>query len=94
MIENYVLQPSNCFAYKAIYGNVPEMKVGAEQHVFDEKKYSSQEHIFLGRLEAMDSRYRPFVLQMYANPIVSKCEFASYATYADSLQQQTEALKS
>ncbi|MGI1678622.1 MAG: 1-acyl-sn-glycerol-3-phosphate acyltransferase [Cellvibrionaceae bacterium] len=90
IIENYVLQPSNCFAYKALHGEVPDVTVGAEQHVFEERKNKSQELIFTGRLQAMDTPYRTIVQEMYANPIVSKLEFSKLAAYSDKLKQQNE----
>lgn len=88
VINNYVLQPSNCFAYQALHGELPDnIKVGASQNPFDEKQFQVEKQIYKERVKAIDERYRPFVHQMYANPIVSKLEFASLSSYSDRQQQ-------
>ncbi len=92
VIENYVLQPSNCFAYKAIYGKTPDVKVGAEQRPFDENKYKSEAHIFAERLRTIDPRYRNLVREMYANPIVSKLKYENLTVAPERLSSQEEPL--
>lgn len=84
VVGNYVLQPSNCFAYRAIYGTVPEVKVRAEGIPFREEDFPQEARIFTERLRAIEPKYRQFVRQMYANPVVSKLE----------LQNQPAATKS
>lgn len=74
IIDNYVFHPSNCFAYKAIYGDYPEVKVGSQQIPFDEKTFKAEGHLFAERLRAIDPKYRSLVRHMYANPIVSQLQ--------------------
>ncbi|MGQ9426368.1 1-acyl-sn-glycerol-3-phosphate acyltransferase [Gilvimarinus sp. F26214L] len=74
VIENYVLQPSNCFAYKALYGKVPAVRVRSEGVPFREDRFQKERRMFARRLRAVAPRYRPFIREMYANPIVSKLE--------------------
>lgn len=78
IVGNYVLQPSNCFAYRAIYGHVPEVKVRAEGIPFREQDFAQEARFFTERLRAIEPKYRQFVRQMYANPVVSKLEFQKH----------------
>lgn len=86
IIGNYVLQPSNCFAYRAIYGEVPAVTVRSERIPFTEKQFKAEAQIFNERLRAMDPKYRPLVREMYANPVVS--QLALSAPGSESLLQQ------
>lgn len=84
VISNYVLQPSNCFAYKAIHGEVPDvLVVGEEQVSFDEDKFKEQAHFFADRLRQVQPQYRNFVREMYANPVVSKLKLLQSDTTVD-----------
>jgi hypothetical protein len=76
VIQNYVLQPSNCFAYKAIYGELPDVVVRSEGIPFREQDFRHEARQFARRLRAIAPKYRRYVREMYANPIVSKLEWA------------------
>lgn len=72
IINNYVIQPSNYFAYKSIYGKFPPSFVDENNMPFEESEYTDEERIFVDRLRAIEPKYRQYVREMYANPIVSK----------------------
>lgn len=74
VIGNYVLQPSNCFAYKAIYGEAPDVRVRSEDIPFREESFQQEARMFAERLRGIEPRYRRYVREMYANPVVSKLE--------------------
>lgn len=74
VVGNYVLQPSNCFAYRAIYGHAPNVQVRAEGVPFREQDFPQEARLFAERLRSIEPRYRSFVRQMYANPVLSKLE--------------------
>lgn len=71
--SNYVLQPSNCFAYLKLYGQLPENLVyGDKQQAFDANRLSAQKAEFEQRLATIPAEQQPIFLAMYANPIKSK----------------------
>lgn len=76
IINNFLLQPSNCIAYKAIHGDLPEVLVGEEQVPFSEQAFKKEAHFFAKRLRKVSPKLRGLVREMYANPIVSKLKFA------------------
>lgn len=79
VIENYVLQPSNCFAYMAIYGEVPDVLVRSEGIPFGTQQFQQERRMFARRLRAIEPKYRRFVREMYANPVVSKLQWQALA---------------
>ncbi|MCW8196323.1 cytochrome C oxidase Cbb3 [Proteobacteria bacterium 005FR1] len=79
VIGNYVLEPSNCFAYMALYGEVPKVNVGSEQVPFRERDFRQEHRQFIERLRAIEPKYRRYVREMYANPVVSKLQFEAAA---------------
>src|SRR5690606_29590030 len=80
VIDNYVLQPSNCFAYEAIYGQCPDVLVRAEGIPFRKKDFQQEGHEFAQRLRAIEPKLRRYVREMYANPVVSKLKLQSKLT--------------
>lgn len=76
VIDNFVLQPSNCLAYKALHGQVPALRVGEKQVPFKEDNCKQEAHLFAERLRKVKPAHRALVREMYANPIVSKLELA------------------
>jgi hypothetical protein len=72
VINNFVLQPSNCIAYRALHGSNPKVAVGQGQIPFEEEQFKQQAHYFAERLRKVQPKYRAFVREMYANPVVSK----------------------
>lgn len=79
IVANYVLHPSNFFAYRALYGSYPEAPCGSAQRSFDAGALRRQEAAFNARLAAMPAGLRPRVLQMYANCILRKQELGLLA---------------
>ena len=71
-----MLQPSNCIAYEAIYGTIPNVAVGQAQVPFRLDQFKQQAHYFADRLRRVQPKYRAFVREMYANPVVSKLSYA------------------
>jgi len=74
IIENYVLHPSNCFAYQTLYGKCPPVNYSERDIPFDEQREAEAKAALQQRLDAIPERYRDIVLAMYANPINSKLE--------------------
>ncbi len=76
VIGLYVLHPSNYFAYQALYGEWPKGNYSAQHRPFSETLLDSELKIekqrFDARLLEIDEKHRPYVLNAYANPIVSK----------------------
>ena len=73
IIDNYVLHPSNCLAYRQLFGELPPTVELTNRSVpFDQKRFKHQTEQFNKRLEASDEKWRSIFLTMYANPIVSK----------------------
>jgi len=83
IIDNYVLHPSNCFAYQAIHGKTPPVNVGKNDIPFSEQRFRQAERQFVERLRAMDPRYRPYAREMYANPVVSKLDLTPNAAHLE-----------
>lgn len=73
IISNYVLQPSNCIAYKELHGELPEGASVTDQHIpFTESEFVKEVKQFREHVAECDERYREILLSMYANPIVSQ----------------------
>lgn len=79
VIDNYVLQPSNCFAYMALYGELPDVTVRGKTTPFRERDYQHEHRQFIQRLRGIEPKYRRYVREMYANPVVSKLQFRAAA---------------
>ncbi len=76
IIHNFVLQPSNLIAYEAIHGEIPNLPVGAKQVPYDEQRFKKEALQFAERLRKVKPKFRAFVREMYANPVVSKLTFS------------------
>lgn len=74
IIGNYVLHPTNYFAYEALHGNCPEGKYGAQGSPFLLSEQQAGQRQFQDRLQAMPEHLRPYVLRMYACCIERKLE--------------------
>lgn len=76
VISLYVLHPSNYFAYFSLYGDWPKGNFSAQHRPFSEtlihSELKQEKYRFDERIRAIDEKLRPFVLNAYANPIVSK----------------------
>ncbi len=74
VIGNYVLHPSNYFAYQRLFGDYPEGLCGGAQRPFVAGDHEADESAFSARLQAMPDYLQPYVLKMYANCILRKQE--------------------
>lgn len=76
VIGRYVLHPTNFFAYQMLHEVLPELPCGADGVPFRADQHRDIERRFAARLAALPEAHRPFALAIYANPIVSKLQFA------------------
>ena len=74
IIHNYAINPSNCFAYLQLYSVVPAVTIRDTGKLFDPVDFPEEEAQFNERLHAVDDKYRHYLLQMYANPVVSRLQ--------------------
>jgi hypothetical protein len=74
VIGNYVLHPSNYFAYQRLFGDYPEGLCGGARLPFVAGDHGEDESVFSARLQAMPDYLQPYVLKMYANCILRKQE--------------------
>jgi hypothetical protein len=72
IIANYVLHPTNFFAYRALHGDYPNLPCGADGVPFHEAEHAAIKDRFEQRIAALPEAHRPFVLAIYANPVVSR----------------------
>lgn len=77
VIANYVLQPTNFFAYKRLFGTYPRFRYGFDNKPFNSSELQVEEHAFNARIDAQPEGWRESMLKMYANPILSKDAFAT-----------------
>lgn len=78
IINNYVLQPSNCIAYQELHGKLPDgLEVSSQKLPFTEREFLKETQQFHQRIQSCDAAYRDILLAMYANPIVSKLSLHS-----------------
>ena len=76
IIDNYILHPSNYFAYEKLYGEFPEGVYSNKRLPFNAPAMSKEKRQFDEHVAAIPEKYQPYVLNAYANPIVSRQEFA------------------
>ncbi|MFT3929777.1 MAG: 1-acyl-sn-glycerol-3-phosphate acyltransferase [Spongiibacteraceae bacterium] len=76
VIANYVLHPTNFFAYKILHGTYPDLPCGAKHVPFREEEHREIQQIFAQRIDALPIEHRDYALAIYANPIVNKLNFA------------------
>ncbi len=74
IVGNYVLHPSNYFAYKALYGNYPSGHYSHQKLVFNNELLKNEEQLFKERQVACPQENQRLFLEAYANPICSKRE--------------------
>jgi hypothetical protein len=72
VIGNYVLQPSNFFAYKILHGDYPENQISNCLQDLDDDLLAAKEKDFKCRIEALPEAHRAFALDIYANPVNAK----------------------
>ncbi|MFA7555555.1 MAG: 1-acyl-sn-glycerol-3-phosphate acyltransferase [Spongiibacteraceae bacterium] len=78
IISNYVLHPSNFFAYKMLHGEYPQGVYSCEQRPFNSADLVAKESAFRARIEALPEEYRPYALGIYANTVDSKKQYSNH----------------
>lgn len=74
--ENYILHPTNCFAYEMLEQKSPAVAVGSEQALFAELDLDEARAKFTAHMEQCNSKYRQMCLTGYANPVYRKLGLA------------------
>jgi glycerol-3-phosphate O-acyltransferase len=72
VIAQYVLHPTNFFAYKMLHGKYPELDCGYPPKPFAIAGLEAEEQAFQARINALPEAHRPYALGIYANIISSK----------------------
>lgn len=72
IINNYVLHPTNFFAYKMLHKVYPQDVHSSSQQSFSVNGLEEQERAFQQRMDALPTEYRNYALGIYANPVDSK----------------------
>lgn len=72
ILKNYVLHPSNCFAYQQLHGEVPAVNYSDKNIPFNPDNLAERRVTFEQRMMGIPPEYRAIALAMYANPVVSK----------------------
>jgi hypothetical protein len=72
VVDNYVLFPSNYFAYEMLHGKVATGCYGPDGKDFNSKALAGKRKEFEQRLSSCPEAYRDFFLASYANAVVSK----------------------
>ena len=72
--RNYRLQPSNLFAWEAIRKELPQtgLTVPAASALFPKADLQQQRQKFARHLDRCPDRYRPWLLKMYAQPVINR----------------------
>tara|TARA_B110000444_G_C18766827_1_gene560440 strand:- start:8 stop:1177 length:1170 start_codon:yes stop_codon:yes gene_type:complete len=72
VIHNYKLHSTNYFAYYHLYNKWPDYVALGEDAPFNPQQHLSQQLEFQNRIDALPEGHRNYVLDIYANAIVSK----------------------
>ena len=75
IISNYVLHPSNFFAYKMLHGSYPEGKYSHRELAFQAEQLQAQEQAFVARIQSLPKNHQYYALGIYANVFASKQQF-------------------
>jgi glycerol-3-phosphate O-acyltransferase len=76
VVSNYVLHPTNFFAYKMLHGDYPPGVHSHDRQPFNSDSLRLREQQFRQRVEALPAAHRDYVLGIYANTISSKQRLA------------------
>jgi hypothetical protein len=72
IIKNYVLHPTNFFAYQRLHGNLPDLSWAKEGNGLDSELFDWQRRYFEKRINKIPTEHRKYALGIYANPVVNK----------------------
>jgi len=76
VVSNYVLHPSNFFAYKMLHGEYPQGECSVDHRAFSILGLESREKEFQARINALPKEHRSYALGIYANTIDQKKRFS------------------
>lgn len=79
VLENYVLQPTNCVAYEMIEKKTPCVPVTASGLDFRDYDATRERVLMQKRVEACPPENREMLLRIYANPVYSKLKLKELA---------------
>jgi len=71
---NYVLHPSNCFAYEMLEKRSPKVLVGADHTPFDGADWSEKRSSFKAHIASCNEKWKSVLLTGYANPVYRRLE--------------------
>ncbi|MDP1932734.1 MAG: 1-acyl-sn-glycerol-3-phosphate acyltransferase [Gammaproteobacteria bacterium] len=94
IIQNYLLQPTNFFALELLRKTEPELIPALELPAEIPADNDGSRAKFAERLAAADPKIRRWLLQMYANPVISRYSVGKddpFAAQLDSDEQQVES---
>ncbi len=74
--QNYVLHPTNCFAYEMLENKSPMVRVGDESRVFSELDLDGERQKFKKHMEQCPPQHRETCLKSYANPVYTRISLA------------------
>lgn len=72
--ENYVLHPTNCFAYELLEKKTPQVPVGHDGKRFDELSLDQERIKFDAYLKQCPAEHRDVLLKTFANPVYKKLQ--------------------
>lgn len=77
ILDNYVLQSSNCVAYEMLEGKLPELSLGPADVPASKYNVSGARRYMQQRLDLCDPEWRDMLLKIYANPVYAKLSATS-----------------
>jgi len=80
ILSDCLLYPTNFFACRALQEDCPAEPCGPEGHPFQAEALREEEASFLTHIGAMPEAHRPYVLNMYANPLRNRVRMRLDAT--------------
>ena len=75
IISNYKLFPSNYLAYEILQKQNSELGLSLENLQLNLDEINSKRVEFNSRLDNFEEELKPFILKMYANPVLNKLKF-------------------
>lgn len=70
--QNYVLHPTNCFAYEMLENIAPEVTVGADKIEFTSRDWTREKSKFKEIISTCNQKWLETMLTAYANPVYGK----------------------
>ncbi len=70
--ENYVLHPTNCFAYEMLENKTPDVVVGESKVAFQSRDWGQERSKFKELISSCNQKWLKTMLTAYANPVYVK----------------------